>query len=74
VLGLGRSLEIPVVAEGVETAEQILFLRGENCTELQGYAIGRPTPLDAIGAWTMASALPSAAVLGEPVDEAKRSA
>jgi predicted signal transduction protein with EAL and GGDEF domain len=78
VLGLGRSLEIPVVAEGVETAEQILFLRGENCTELQGYAIGRPTPLDAIGAWTMAAALPSAAVLGEPVgelvDEAKRSA
>jgi diguanylate cyclase (GGDEF)-like protein/PAS domain S-box-containing protein len=66
VLGLGRSLEIPVVAEGVETQEQIVFLRGENCTELQGYAIGRPTPVGSLDAWTMASAVPSAAVLGHP--------
>ncbi|USQ98650.1 bifunctional diguanylate cyclase/phosphodiesterase [Caulobacter sp. RL271] len=57
VLGLGRSLEIPVVAEGVETDEQILFLRGENCTELQGYAIGRPAPVDALEPWTMANAV-----------------
>ncbi|MBU4434053.1 MAG: EAL domain-containing protein [Alphaproteobacteria bacterium] len=55
VLGLGRSLEIPVVAEGVETQEQINFLRGEDCAELQGYAIGRPAPLDTLGGWTMAS-------------------
>ena len=60
VLGLGRSLEIPVVAEGVETEEQILFLRGENCTELQGYAIGRPAPVDALATWTMANAAPLA--------------
>ncbi|PTS83266.1 bifunctional diguanylate cyclase/phosphodiesterase [Caulobacter sp. HMWF009] len=52
VLGLGRSLEIPVVAEGVETDEQIIFLRGENCAELQGYAIGRPVPLAGICGWT----------------------
>jgi EAL domain-containing protein (putative c-di-GMP-specific phosphodiesterase class I) len=72
VLGLGRSLEIPVVAEGVETAEQILFLRGENCTELQGYAIGRPAPVDSLLAWTIASAAPSAAVLGiEPEQQAE---
>lgn len=57
VLGLGRSLEIPVVAEGVETEEQINFLRGENCTELQGYAIGRPAPVDALAAWTRADAV-----------------
>ncbi len=77
VLGLGRSLEIPVVAEGVETQEQILFLRGENCTELQGYAIGRPAPVDAIGAWTVASAVAVEAIVPsekpQPV-EAKRSA
>jgi diguanylate cyclase (GGDEF)-like protein/PAS domain S-box-containing protein len=71
VLGLGRSLEIPVVAEGVETQEQILFLRGEDCAELQGYAIGRPAPVDSLTAWTMASeAEPKAA----PVKRAKRSA
>lgn len=46
VLGLGRSLDIPVTAEGVETLEQLEFLRGEACAEVQGYAIGRPAPLD----------------------------
>jgi PAS domain S-box-containing protein len=55
VLGLGRSLGIPVVAEGVETDAQLAFLRTEGCDELQGFAIGRPTPLDAIGAWTPCS-------------------
>jgi diguanylate cyclase (GGDEF)-like protein/PAS domain S-box-containing protein len=71
VLGLGRSLEIPVVAEGVETEEQIVFLRGEDCAELQGYAIGRPGPIDSLGAWTMAS---EAAPKPTPVKRAKRSA
>lgn len=52
ILGLGRSLDIPVVAEGVETEEQIAFLRGEACAELQGYAIGRPAPAEALDAWT----------------------
>jgi len=52
VLGLGRSLDIPVVAEGVETLEQLEFLRGEDCAEVQGYAIGRPTPAETLGVWT----------------------
>jgi len=52
VLGLGRSLDIPVVAEGVETIEQLEFLRGEDCAEVQGYHIGRPAPADTLGAWT----------------------
>jgi diguanylate cyclase (GGDEF)-like protein/PAS domain S-box-containing protein len=46
VLGLGRSLRIPVVAEGVETADQAEFLRREQCQELQGYLFGRPNPID----------------------------
>ncbi len=58
VLGLGRSLDIPCVAEGVETQEQIDFLRGEDCAELQGYAIGRPAPVDTLSAWTLASVAP----------------
>ncbi|NBB13906.1 EAL domain-containing protein [Caulobacter sp. SLTY] len=60
VLGLGRSLNIPVVAEGVETEEQRQFLRGEECAELQGYAIGRPAPAETLGAWTNAD-VPAAA-------------
>ena len=78
VLGLGRSLEIPVVAEGVETEEQIIFLRGENCTELQGYAIGRPAPIDTLSAWTLVGAAPARLEgpvdLGQAPGEAKRSA
>jgi EAL domain-containing protein (putative c-di-GMP-specific phosphodiesterase class I) len=46
VLGLGRSLGIGVVAEGVETAEQMRFLVGENCEELQGYLFGKPQPIE----------------------------
>jgi diguanylate cyclase (GGDEF)-like protein/PAS domain S-box-containing protein len=52
VLGLGRSLEIPVVAEGVETTAQLDFLKAENCAEVQGYHIGRPAPLAAVEGWT----------------------
>ncbi|CAN5303142.1 EAL domain-containing protein [soil metagenome] len=46
VLGIGRGLSIPVVAEGVETAAQLQFLRDENCAEVQGYHIGRPAPAE----------------------------
>jgi diguanylate cyclase (GGDEF)-like protein len=48
VLGLGHSLEIPVVAEGVESDEQLDFLRLEGATEVQGYRIGRPAPLSSV--------------------------
>ena len=46
VIGLGRGLELPVVAEGVETAEQMAFLAREACDEVQGYYIGRPAPIE----------------------------
>ena len=42
VLALGESLEIPVLAEGVETLEQLSFLRDQGCDEVQGYLLGRP--------------------------------
>jgi diguanylate cyclase (GGDEF)-like protein/PAS domain S-box-containing protein len=42
VIGLGRGLGLPVMAEGVETAEQLAFLARESCDEVQGYLIGRP--------------------------------
>ena len=42
VIGLGRGLGVPVLAEGVETAEQAKFLFAEGCNEIQGYYIGRP--------------------------------
>jgi diguanylate cyclase (GGDEF)-like protein/PAS domain S-box-containing protein len=66
VLGLGRSLDIPVVAEGVETIEQLEFLRGEDCAEVQGYAIGRPAPADTLGAWTNVAPAARAAPAVQP--------
>lgn len=42
VLGLGRGLGLPVLAEGVETAGELQFLQSENCTEVQGFLTGRP--------------------------------
>jgi len=46
VLGLGRGLGLPVLAEGVETANELTFLSAEICDEVQGYLIGRPTEID----------------------------
>jgi diguanylate cyclase (GGDEF)-like protein/PAS domain S-box-containing protein len=72
VLGLGRSLNIPVVAEGVETPEQMEFLRGEDCAELQGYAIGRPAPAETLGAWTNGEPVPQPAPAAKPKSVLRR--
>jgi diguanylate cyclase (GGDEF)-like protein/PAS domain S-box-containing protein len=45
ILALGRSLEVPVLAEGVETQAQLDILRDERCDEAQGYLLGRPGPI-----------------------------
>jgi diguanylate cyclase (GGDEF)-like protein/PAS domain S-box-containing protein len=42
VINMGRSLHMRVVAEGVETREQFLFLEERNCTEVQGYHFSHP--------------------------------
>ncbi len=45
VLALGKSLNISVLAEGVETAAQLKLLESEGCDEAQGYFLGRPALL-----------------------------
>jgi len=47
VLALGKSLCIPVLAEGVETQEQLDILLREGCDEIQGFLIGRPAAMHA---------------------------
>ena len=44
VTGLGASLGMMTTAEGVETHMQLAQLRGESCTEVQGYLLSRPCP------------------------------
>ncbi|QIB33975.1 putative bifunctional diguanylate cyclase/phosphodiesterase [Ancylobacter pratisalsi] len=46
VLALGRSLNISVMVEGVETAAQLKTLQDEGCTQAQGYYFGYPLPPD----------------------------
>lgn len=46
IVALGRTLNLQIVAEGVETLEQQEMLTGLGCTLLQGYLIGRPMPAD----------------------------
>jgi EAL domain-containing protein (putative c-di-GMP-specific phosphodiesterase class I) len=44
VINLASSLGMLTCAEGVETDEQLATLRGEGCTEVQGYLFGKPMP------------------------------
>lgn len=48
VLALGRSLKIPVLAEGIENSDQLSMLSMEGCDEVQGFLLGRPLPMQQI--------------------------
>lgn len=72
VLGLGRGLELPVLAEGVETVEELAFLNAEACQEVQGYLFGRPQPIEEFWHHTGASA--STAIAPRPSEQSSESA
>jgi EAL domain-containing protein (putative c-di-GMP-specific phosphodiesterase class I) len=49
IIALAHSLEMDVVAEGVETESQFDTLRDMQCDEMQGFLLGRPLTADAFG-------------------------
>ena len=46
IIAMAHSLELKVVAEGVETQAQMDFLKSQRCDEIQGYLISKPVPVE----------------------------
>jgi len=51
LLKIGQKLGMKVLAEGIETEEQLEFLRAEGCDYVQGYLIGKPMPAHEVSKW-----------------------
>ncbi len=48
IIAMGHTLGLDVIAEGIETEEQLRFLQDLHCDQIQGYLISRPVPRDTI--------------------------
>lgn len=51
ILSMAHAMGYRTIAEGIETSEQLAFLRALGCTAVQGYLLGRPMPADEIDTW-----------------------
>jgi len=59
IISMAKSLNLKVIAEGVENAEQMLFLREHDCDEVQGYYFSRPLAVDDFSAKVRSTLLQS---------------
>ncbi|HLY44599.1 MAG TPA: EAL domain-containing protein [Stellaceae bacterium] len=66
IIAMARSLSLRVVAEGVETLEELEFLRARHCDEAQGYYFSRPVPAAAFANILRCGLPPGAGPAGAP--------
>jgi EAL domain-containing protein (putative c-di-GMP-specific phosphodiesterase class I) len=59
LIAMAHRLEVGVVAEGVETKEQLTFLQDHGCDEVQGFYLGKPMPEEAFNALLQAQPMTS---------------
>ena len=72
IIGLGHTLGLRVVAEGVEHAEEAAILRQAGCDELQGYLFGKPMPAHELQVWLAGRRIaPAPEPLARPTRRAK---
>lgn len=58
IIQMGHSLQLNVIAEGVEDAEQLQLLRGSGCEQIQDFYFSRPVPADEFGGMLRARTSP----------------
>jgi diguanylate cyclase (GGDEF)-like protein len=72
IISLARGLGLEVVAEGVETKEELDFLRRHGCDQIQGYLFSRAVPAEQLTTLLMLESLPGEGRLGRLEPRAKR--
>ncbi len=70
ILGLGKGLGLPVLAEGIETAGELKFLASESCGAGQGYYLGQSAPIEAFSDLVYGTKMPAQTVPGVQIKTA----